>query len=56
MVAGQIAGRGLRHRRTLAALGTIPRHCFVPATLADAAYDDAPLPVGHGQQGRRARS
>ena len=49
MVAGQIAGRGLRHRRTLAALGTIPRHCFVPATLADAAYDDAPLPVGHGQ-------
>jgi protein-L-isoaspartate(D-aspartate) O-methyltransferase len=49
MVAVQIAGRGVRPRRTLAALATIPRHCFVPSTLADAAYDDAPLPVGQGQ-------
>jgi len=49
MVAVQIAGRGVRHRRTLAALATIPRHRFVPATLADAAHDDAPLPVGRGQ-------
>ena len=49
MVAVQIAARGVRQRRTLAALATIPRHCFVPATLADAAYDDVPLPVGHGQ-------
>ena len=49
MVAAQIAGRGLRERRVLAALASVPRHWFVPATLADAAHDDAPLPVGHGQ-------
>ncbi len=49
MVAQQIAARGIRDARTLAAMAAIPRHCFVPPTLADAAYDDAPLPVGHGQ-------
>jgi protein-L-isoaspartate(D-aspartate) O-methyltransferase len=49
MVTQQIAARGVRDRRTLAAMVAIPRHCFVPPTLADAAHDDAPLPVGHGQ-------
>jgi len=49
MVAVQIAARGVRHRRTLAALAAVPRHRFVPAAVAGAAYDDAPLPVGHGQ-------
>jgi protein-L-isoaspartate(D-aspartate) O-methyltransferase len=49
MVATQIAARGVRHRRVLATLARVPRHWFVPATLADAAHDDAPLPVGHGQ-------
>jgi len=49
MVAAQISARGVHHLRTLAALATIPRHCFLPTTLADAAYDDVPLPVGHGQ-------
>jgi protein-L-isoaspartate(D-aspartate) O-methyltransferase len=49
MVAVQIAGRGVREPRVLAALAAIPRHWFVPATLADAAYDDVPLPLGRGQ-------
>jgi len=49
MVAVQIAARGVRDGRVLAAMASVPRHCFVPATLADAAYDDAPLPVGCGQ-------
>jgi protein-L-isoaspartate(D-aspartate) O-methyltransferase len=49
MVAQQIAARGVGDRRTLAAMVAIPRHYFVPATLADAAHDDAPLPVGRGQ-------
>jgi protein-L-isoaspartate(D-aspartate) O-methyltransferase len=49
MVAGQIAARGVYHRRVLAAMASLPRHWFVPATLAGAAYDDAPLPVGRGQ-------
>ncbi len=49
MVARQIAGRGVSDRRVLAALAAIPRHRFVPPSLADVAYDDAPLPVGSGQ-------
>ena len=49
MVAAQIAARGVVHRRVLAAMVAVPRHWFVPATLADAAHDDAPLPVGQGQ-------
>ena len=49
MVAVQIAARGVRHPRVLAALASIPRHWFVPARLAAAAHDDAPLPVGQGQ-------
>ncbi len=49
MVARQIAARGVRDRRTLAAMAAVPRHYFVPATLCFAAHEDAPLPVGHGQ-------
>jgi len=49
MVATQIVARGVFHRRVLAALAAVPRHWFVPATLADAAHDDVPLPVGCGQ-------
>ena len=49
MVARQIAGRGVRDARVLAAMAAVPRHCFVPPALADLAYDDAPLPVGSGQ-------
>ena len=49
MVAAQIRGRGVTDRRILAALATVPRHLFVPPTLADRACDDAPLPIGHGQ-------
>jgi len=49
MVASQIRGRGVADRRVLAALATVPRHLFVPPSLHGAAYDDAPLPIGHGQ-------
>lgn len=28
---------------------SVPRHRFVPAALADRAYDNAPLPIGDGQ-------
>jgi protein-L-isoaspartate(D-aspartate) O-methyltransferase len=31
------------------ALRTVPRHAFVPADRRDRAYDDRPLPIGHGQ-------
>jgi protein-L-isoaspartate(D-aspartate) O-methyltransferase len=49
MVHGQIAARGVRDERTLRAMKTVPRHLFVPEALAAQAYDDHPLPIGHGQ-------
>jgi protein-L-isoaspartate(D-aspartate) O-methyltransferase len=30
-------------------MGALPRHGFVPEDEADQAYDDRPLPIGHGQ-------
>ena len=33
----------------LAAMRAVPRHRFVPPTLRESAYDDRPLPIGHGQ-------
>jgi len=35
--------------RVLAALRSVPRHRFVPDSVADAAYEDRPLPIGHDQ-------
>jgi len=49
MVATQIAARGVRDERTLAAMRKVPRHLFVPPALAGQAYEDHPLPIGHGQ-------
>lgn len=33
----------------LDALRDVPRHEFVPSPLRDRAYEDRPLPIGHGQ-------
>jgi protein-L-isoaspartate(D-aspartate) O-methyltransferase len=42
--------RGIRDREVLQAMGTVPRHEFVPAEYVDQAYDaDHPLPIGYGQ-------
>jgi protein-L-isoaspartate(D-aspartate) O-methyltransferase len=49
MVSRQIAARGIRDRRTLAAMAFVPRHLFVPPSYRGAAYDDSPLPVGEAQ-------
>ncbi|HEC17488.1 MAG TPA: protein-L-isoaspartate(D-aspartate) O-methyltransferase [Sedimenticola sp.] len=35
--------------RVMAALGRVPRHEFVPPSLRTAAYENRPLPIGHGQ-------
>jgi protein-L-isoaspartate(D-aspartate) O-methyltransferase len=35
--------------RVVAALAKVPREAFVPADLAARAYDNRPLPIGHGQ-------
>ncbi len=49
MVRRQLVDRGLTDRRVLAAMAGVPRDHFVPEHLLDRAYDDTPLPVGHGQ-------
>jgi protein-L-isoaspartate(D-aspartate) O-methyltransferase len=49
MVECQIAARGVRDERVLAALRMVPREAFVAGDLAPFAYDDAPLPIGEEQ-------
>src|SRR5882672_5610561 len=49
MIANQIANRGLRDCRVLAAIAATPREWFLPPDLGRRAYDDAPLPIGNGQ-------
>jgi protein-L-isoaspartate(D-aspartate) O-methyltransferase len=35
--------------RVLAAMAKVPRHEFVPPDAVSAAYENGPLPIGHGQ-------
>jgi len=49
MVRQQITARGIRARRVLAAMRTVPRHLFVPEDLHHLAYYDSPLSIGLGQ-------
>jgi protein-L-isoaspartate(D-aspartate) O-methyltransferase len=49
MVKQQIETREVRDRLTLAAVRKVPRHLFVPADSQRLAYEDHPLPIGHGQ-------
>ena len=49
MVAAQLANRGIRNRRVLAAMARVPREWFLPPHLRREAYDDTPLPIGSGQ-------
>ncbi len=47
----QIADRrdGVTEERVLEAMRTVPRHEFVPSRVRGRAYQDTPLPIGHGQ-------
>jgi len=49
MVAEQIEKRGVKDKRVLQAMRTVPRHKFVPDELKAYAYEDRPLPIGCGQ-------
>ena len=49
MVREQIAGRGIRDPRVLAALARVPRHELVPEAQREYAYEDQPLPIGYEQ-------
>jgi len=49
MVDVQLRARDIRSPRVLDAMGTVPRHLFVPEPQRAEAYRDWPLPIGHGQ-------
>jgi protein-L-isoaspartate(D-aspartate) O-methyltransferase len=49
MVREQIEQRGVRNAKVLRAMLATPRHLFVPEALRSQAYEDYPLPIGHGQ-------
>jgi protein-L-isoaspartate(D-aspartate) O-methyltransferase len=49
MVRTQIERRGTKDARVLAAMRRVPRHRFVMRAEREHAYDDRPLPIGHGQ-------
>jgi len=49
MIMRQLASRGMRDSRILAAMRWLPREWFLPPHLANDAYSDAPLPIGSGQ-------
>jgi len=49
MVATQIAARGVKDAKVLAAMRKVERHRFVPEGARAQAYEDHPLAIGHGQ-------
>ena len=49
MVERDLRGRDITDAKVLEAMGRIARHRFMPQALADSAYADHPLPIGHGQ-------
>jgi protein-L-isoaspartate(D-aspartate) O-methyltransferase len=49
MVRDQIEARGINDQAVLRAMRTVTRHLFVDEALQAQAYEDHPLPIGHGQ-------
>jgi protein-L-isoaspartate(D-aspartate) O-methyltransferase len=49
MVADQLERRGIRDRRVLDAMASVPRERFVPNVPTSLAYDDRALPIDAGQ-------
>ena len=49
MVEQQLRARDIKDARVLAAMERVPRHRFVPESVRDEAYNDHPVPIGHGQ-------
>jgi protein-L-isoaspartate(D-aspartate) O-methyltransferase len=48
-IDAQLRSRGIVDERVLAAMAAVPRERFVPAAVRDSAYDDAAVPLAHGQ-------
>ena len=49
MVEDQIAARGIKDPKVIAAMRKVPRHLFVEEALQSQAYSDYPLPIGEKQ-------
>jgi len=49
MVENQLRNRGINNTAVLNAMKKVPRHLFIPENYRDEAYNDYPLPIGHGQ-------
>ena len=49
LVQNDIEGRGISDPKVLAAMRSVPRHCFVPEQIISSAYADMALPIGEGQ-------
>jgi protein-L-isoaspartate(D-aspartate) O-methyltransferase len=49
MVREQIAARGVKNARVLQAMRKVPREHFLDMPARERAYEDRPLPIGHGQ-------
>jgi protein-L-isoaspartate(D-aspartate) O-methyltransferase len=49
MLKNQLIPRGIRDQRVLDVMAKVPRHLFVEEALLGEAYNDHPLPIGHGQ-------
>lgn len=49
MVKQQIEARGVRDAKVLRVMRKVERHKFVPQHQIASAYEDHPLPIGHGQ-------
>jgi len=48
-MVNRLRADGVRNEAVLAALAEVPRHRFVDSALANQAYEDTSLPIGHGQ-------
>lgn len=44
-----LRAQGIKDERVLAAMTEVPRHLFVEEGIESRAYEDVPLPIGHGQ-------
>lgn len=45
----ELQAKGIHDLAVLKAFDEVPRHQFVPTGVQHRAYEDAPLPIGHGQ-------
>jgi protein-L-isoaspartate(D-aspartate) O-methyltransferase len=46
---GTMQERGIRDLNVLRAFDLVPRHEFIPEAFRVRSYEDAPVPIGHGQ-------